>query len=115
MNPVRLKHRLPEAPDMDFVRELRDLAFVILIHRHADHLDLGLFRRLKDFPILWVIPVPLLDIVLADVEIPANRLIVHEPLQPIEIQSSVSLHLRVNIGKNSPERSYSRAFQRQVI
>jgi L-ascorbate metabolism protein UlaG (beta-lactamase superfamily) len=86
MDPVRLKHRLPKAPDVDMVRDLCDLNFVLLTHRHADHLDLGLLRQLKDFPIFWVVPAHILDVVLAGVEIPADRLIVPEALKPIEIQ-----------------------------
>ena len=107
MDPVRLKHRLPKAPDVDMVRDLCDLSFVLLTHRHADHLDLSLLRQLKDFPILWVVPAPLLDIVLADVEIPADRLILPEPLQRIDIQGVYitpfdGLHLERHPGAKTP-------------
>src|SRR5512139_2919174 len=40
MDPVRLIRRLPGAPEPDVARDLKGLSFVLLTHRHADHLDL---------------------------------------------------------------------------
>ena len=85
IDPLRLKHKLPDAPEMP-VDDLIDLDFILLTHQHSDHLDLSLLRGLQDYPILWVIPKPLLPRVLANVYITADRLIVPEPLQTIEIQ-----------------------------
>jgi L-ascorbate metabolism protein UlaG (beta-lactamase superfamily) len=85
MDPLRLKHRLPDAPEVP-VEDLRGLDFILLTHRHSDHLDLNLLHGLQDFPILWVIPAPVLPLVQAEVEIPANRLIVPEPMRTVEIQ-----------------------------
>jgi L-ascorbate metabolism protein UlaG (beta-lactamase superfamily) len=84
IDPLRLKHRLPSAPEMSAV-DLEDLSFILLTHQHGDHLDLSLLRQLEDFPILWVIPVPVLEVIQAKVEIPAGRLIVPEPMRRFEI------------------------------
>jgi len=85
MDPLRLKHKLSNAPEMP-VDGLKDLDFILLTHQHSDHLDLNLLRKLQDFPILWVIPDFLLSRVQAEVNIAANRLIVPEPMRPIEIR-----------------------------
>lgn len=86
IDPVRLSQRLPAAPAVDHVRDLSTLSFVLLTHRHADHLDLGLLNALKQLPILWVIPEAMLSIVAREVGIPQERLIVPEPLHTVEIQ-----------------------------
>jgi len=85
MDPLRLKHKLPDAPEMP-VDDLKDLDFILLTHQHSDHLDLNLLRGLQDFPILWVVPAALLPILQAEVDIAANRLIVPEPMRTFEIQ-----------------------------
>ena len=82
---LRLKHRLPDAPEMP-VDDLKDLDFILLTHQHADHLDLGLLGQLQDFPIVWVVPAPILPMVQAEFDIPASRLIVPEPMRMIEIR-----------------------------
>src|SRR5512142_2999269 len=69
IDPVRLSQRLAEAPAVDYVRDLSTLSFVLLTHRHADHLDLGLLKSLKHLPILWVIPEAMLSIVEREVEV----------------------------------------------
>lgn len=84
IDPLRLKHRLPGAPEMP-VDDLKELDFILLTHRHGDHLDSNLLRQLKDFPILWVIPAPVLELMRDEIEIPASRLIVPEPMRTIEI------------------------------
>jgi glyoxylase-like metal-dependent hydrolase (beta-lactamase superfamily II) len=59
IDPLRLKRRLPNASEMS-AGELKDLVFILLTHQHGDHLDLSLLHQLIDFPILWVIPAPVL-------------------------------------------------------
>ncbi len=85
MDPLRLKHKLPDASEMS-VDNLKDLDFVLLTHQHSDHLDLNLLHGLRDYPILWVVPAPLLPRVQAEADIAADRLIVPEPMRTIEIQ-----------------------------
>jgi len=84
IDPIRLGHRLPNAPEMP-ASDLKDLSFILLTHQHSDHLDLGLLRQLQPYPILWVIPAPLLEIVEAEFKLPENRLIAPQVMQPIEI------------------------------
>jgi phosphoribosyl 1,2-cyclic phosphodiesterase len=84
IDPLRLKHRLPGAPEMP-VGDLKDLAFILLTHGHGDHLDLDLLRQLTNFPILWVIPAPVLEMVQAELKLLMDRLIVPQAMQPIEI------------------------------
>ena len=62
MDPLRLKHRLPDAPEMP-VDALKDLDFILLTQQHGNHLDLDLLHGLQDFPILWVVTTPILPIV----------------------------------------------------
>ena len=51
IDPLRLKHGLPSAPEMP-AGDLEDLTFILLSHQHGDHLDLSLLRQLIDFPTL---------------------------------------------------------------
>lgn len=84
LDPLRLKHRLPGAPEMP-AADLKDLSFVLLTHSHSDHLDLDLLCQLQPYPILWVIPAPILDVVEAEVKLPVDRLIVPQAMQTVEI------------------------------
>ena len=86
IDPVRLKHRLPTAPEMDVARDLSGLSFVLLTHNHADHLDLDLLRALRDLPIRWVVPEPLLPCVVDQAQLPAENIIVPRTMEPIHIQ-----------------------------
>ena len=86
MDPVRLIHRLPRAPDVNVVQDLDALSFVLLTHGHADHLDLGLIRALRHLPILWVIPESVLTLIQNQVDLPKKNVIVPRELEPVEIQ-----------------------------
>lgn len=86
IDPVRLRHRFPQAPVVDVAQDLNNLSFVLLTHQHADHLDLDLIGTLKHSPILWVIPEAILKLVKSEVALPAKRIIVPRPLHPIDIQ-----------------------------
>jgi L-ascorbate metabolism protein UlaG (beta-lactamase superfamily) len=85
MDPLRLNHRLSQAPAMDVARDLQDLDFVLLTHHHDDHLDLGLLRMLRHLPIWWVVPEAILPLVQKEAGLPAERILVPKPLQPIEL------------------------------
>ena len=86
MDPLRLTHRLPQAPDVNAAQDLKALSFVLLTHEHADHLDLGLIRELRHLPILWVIPEPTLELIQSQIDLPPKNVIVPKELEPIEIQ-----------------------------
>jgi Beta-lactamase superfamily domain len=86
MDPLRLIHRLPQAPDVNTAQDLKALSFVLLTHEHADHLDLGLIRALKHLPIIWVIPQHTLALIQDQIDLPQKHLIIPRDLEPIEIQ-----------------------------
>jgi L-ascorbate metabolism protein UlaG (beta-lactamase superfamily) len=86
IDPVRLEHRLAGAPAVDYVGGLGNLSFVLLTHRHGDHLDLDLIRSLKDLPITWVVPEALLALVQRDVNLSMSQIVVPMALRPVEIQ-----------------------------
>jgi len=86
IDPLRLQHRAPEAPGLDFARDLDALVFVLLTHSHADHLDLELIRTLRHLPILWIIPPVLLVRIRAATGLPLERIIVPEPSRPIDLR-----------------------------
>ncbi len=86
MDPLRLRHRLPEAPDVDFARDLDRLSFVVLTHQHADHLDLDLIRELSRLPLVWVVPEFVLEQIKLKADIALNQVIIPKPLQSFEIQ-----------------------------
>lgn len=84
VDPFTLSARLPQAPRVNAAQSLRRLCFVLLTHRHADHLDLALIHQLREAPIRWVVPDFLVATVVS-VGIPLSRLIVPEMLEAIEI------------------------------
>jgi L-ascorbate metabolism protein UlaG (beta-lactamase superfamily) len=85
IDPMTLKKRVPEAAAVDVAGDLGRLSFVLLTHRHQDHLDVDLLRALGPLPIQWVVPEFLLTQVLAQVEIPVQRILVPRPSEPIEL------------------------------
>lgn len=60
-------------------------SFILLTHRHADHLDLGLISALRQFPVRWVVPEFLMEEVIGHGSIPCDRVIVPRPLHTIEL------------------------------
>jgi L-ascorbate metabolism protein UlaG (beta-lactamase superfamily) len=85
IDPVRLKHRVPVAPEMDYARDLGGLSFVLLTHSHGDHLDLELIRRLSHQAITWVVPEPMVELVQRGAGLQASQIVTPHPLQPIEL------------------------------
>lgn len=84
LDPLTLRQRLPGAPEVD-PGGLSLLSFVLLTHRHADHLDLHLIRALSSYPIRWVIPVPVLPEVLAHAALPESQVIIAHDRQPLQM------------------------------
>ena len=85
MDPLALNSRLPQAPTMDIARDLRNLDFILLTHRHKDHLDLDLLRLLRQLPIWWVVPESILPLVQKNVGLSAKHILVPKSLEPIEL------------------------------
>ena len=83
LDPVTLHHRLPSAPRVD-LDPLVMLDYVVLSHRHADHLDINLLTRLCDFPAQWIVPEFLLDNI-RTIDRPRRPVIVAKPMQTLEL------------------------------
>lgn len=62
VDPVRLANRVPEAPPIEAARDLRALNFVLLTHRHADHVDSELWSQLAALDCLWIVPEHMTDL-----------------------------------------------------
>ncbi|MCJ7582539.1 MAG: hypothetical protein MUP98_18645, partial [Candidatus Aminicenantes bacterium] len=49
-DPIRLNWRVTDSPQVD-ISPLANLDHILLTHRHSDHLDLELLKRLENYPI----------------------------------------------------------------
>ena len=85
LDPLSLRQRLPGAPAVD-LSPLSGLSFVLLTHRHADHLDYTLIRTLRQHPIRWVIPEAILSLVLERCGLPESQVIIPRPLETLQIE-----------------------------
>ena len=83
LDPITLRHRHPEASRVD-LDPLVMLDYVVLSHRHADHIDLNLLTRLCDFPAQWIMPEFLYDLV-RTIERPRRRAIFAKPMETLEL------------------------------
>ncbi len=107
LDPLTLHWRLPEAAAVPARRDLADLSFVLLTHRHKDHLDLDLLRSLRGLPILWIVPDALRGYVVGAGGLAKSRVIVPEDGQPIEIDgvrltAFPGLHFELPAGPRVP-------------
>jgi phosphoribosyl 1,2-cyclic phosphodiesterase len=84
LDPLTLRRRLPSAPAVD-ASALSAADFIVLTHRHADHLDPDLLRSLCDYSLRWVVPAPMLSQVWDEVGIQEKDILVPEPLKPFEL------------------------------
>jgi Beta-lactamase superfamily domain len=85
LDPLTLNWRLIDSTPKVDVSDLEKASFILLTHRHKDHLDLDLLSTLRYFPICWVIPEPLLEQVTAQTGISRENIIVPRPLQPLTL------------------------------
>jgi hypothetical protein len=85
LDPLTLHWRVPEAQPVDTAHDLEGLSFILLTHKHADHLDLDLMRNLSKFPILWIIPEHLLGVA-GENKVSRKKVIVPKPLETLEIE-----------------------------
>jgi hypothetical protein len=83
LDPLTISWRLKGAAPVD-VSALGKLAFILLTHRHEDHLDLELLSALRPFPITWVVPEFILPQVL-EAGLQPEKIIVPHPFQPLEL------------------------------
>jgi hypothetical protein len=100
LDPLTMRRRVPETPPINLEHAFDQLQFVLLTHRHADHLDIDLLRSLRHLPIHWVIPEFLLPEVQSAVGLPPDQINIPHPLQPfnlcgIQILPFLGLHFDV--------------------
>jgi hypothetical protein len=110
IDPMTLRNRVIEAPCIDIENELQGISVVLLTHEHADHLDLGLLKRLQECSLQWVIPREMLNIVLNGVSLSSDRIIVPVPYETIEvcglrITPFPGLHWDISPSQNNPSKS----------
>jgi len=84
IDPLTLNRRVPDAPRMNLVEDLKGLSFILLTHSHKDHLDLPLLAELKDMPVQWIVPEFLMSLI-AEAGLDEKRMIVPKVDQPVEI------------------------------
>lgn len=85
IDPLTLIRRIREAPKVNVTHDLSRLSFVLLTHRHNDHLDIDLLSALRHLPIKWVVPEFMLNSLMKEAGLPPENIIVPVPLQPIEL------------------------------
>jgi L-ascorbate metabolism protein UlaG (beta-lactamase superfamily) len=85
IDPVTLTWRIKDTPNVNGERDLGNLSFVLLTHRHADHLDLDLLSELRHLPITWVVPEFLLPLVTKDAGLLRQNIVSPAHLEPIEL------------------------------
>jgi L-ascorbate metabolism protein UlaG (beta-lactamase superfamily) len=85
MDPLTLNWRIKNAPKVDAAHDLSGLSFVLLTHRHNDHLDIDMLSALRYLPITWVVPEFILTEVVEQAGLPRKNIIVTTPLEPIEL------------------------------
>lgn len=85
IDPLTLHWRIRDAATVDAAHDLRNLSFVLLTHRHADHLDIDLLSALRHLPITWVVPEFLLPIVIRKAGLPRRKIVVASHLEPVEL------------------------------
>lgn len=79
--PARLSGTLPLHPQQDFSK----LDFVILTHKHRDHLNWALLKSLASLPVPWIVPEFLVEECTEQTGIPQNRIIPAIINQRIEV------------------------------
>ena len=86
LDPLTLKQRVPETGAVDIAKDLGKLSFVLLTHKHKDHLDFDLISTLRHSSIRWVIPEPILSTVIRQTGLTNQSVIIPKALEPIEIE-----------------------------
>ncbi len=83
IDPLTLRWRVPSMPKVD-ISGLAALDYIVLTHRHADHLDMSLLRQLNKFSIIWIVPEFLLSTLKPMGLLPGN-VIVARHLEPVHL------------------------------
>ncbi len=84
MDPLTLRRRMPAAPGVD-PSTLAGLEFIVLTHRHADHLDPALLHSLREYSPRVIVPPAMLSQVRDEIGVPAEDILVAEHLKPFDL------------------------------
>ncbi len=110
VDPVTLSSRFPadfpSHPEADFAKS----DFVVLTHRHSDHLDKKLLQAISNINIPWVVPEFLLDEIQKIVHLPDHRIIVPVPGKQLEISGIKILALEGSHWEKTGDITCSRNF-----
>ncbi len=82
IDPLTLKDRVPDAPEVNLLPDLDRLSLILLTHRHSDHFNAGMIRALRELPARWVVPAPLLPLV-EEAGLSSRKISVPRPLEPL--------------------------------
>lgn len=103
IDPLTIAARIPAKYPLFPTKDFAKCDFLVLTHRHADHLDLQLLNKLSDLDILWIIPEFLLDEVRDGMHLPDRRIIVPKSGEPLEISGIKILPLEGSHWENHPK------------
>ena len=107
IDPLTLARRVPSASPVNASHDLRGLSFVLLTHRHNDHLDLQLISELSPLPILWVVPADLLESV-RQAGVPSNQIIIPHSMETLQIEGLLITPFEGQHWEVAPERPAGR-------
>jgi L-ascorbate metabolism protein UlaG (beta-lactamase superfamily) len=85
VDPVILSSRFPSDFSSHLEVDFEKTDFIVLTHRHSDHLDKKLLQAISDINIPWVVPEFMLDEVNKIVHLPDHRIIIPIPGKQLEI------------------------------
>jgi hypothetical protein len=85
VDPVILSSRIQADFPPHLEEDFEKVDFIVLTHRHSDHLDKKLLKEISDINIPWVVPEFMLDEVNKIIHLPDHRIIVPTPGKHLEI------------------------------
>jgi hypothetical protein len=85
VDPLTLSSRIPAELPHHLEKDFERTDFIVLTHRHSDHLDKKLLKTISQINIPWLVPEFLLDEVNKIVHLPDHRIIVPTPGKQLEI------------------------------
>ncbi len=71
--------------NMRFTHPLEDLSFILLSHRHSDHLDIPLLKFLSECSVRFVVPDHMLDVIMERVDPPQELVTTAVTGEPLSI------------------------------
>jgi L-ascorbate metabolism protein UlaG (beta-lactamase superfamily) len=85
LDPLTLPWRMGGAPLANLAVDLQGLSFVLLTHRHKDHLDFDLISALRDLSVLWIVPGEMQAEVIQRTGLPRRRIVTPIENHPMEL------------------------------